>query len=58
MERNQSEWVQLFGAKMRAERAPRVNDPLPTPIVEMLRAIEDAERQLRVRESERTSPER
>jgi hypothetical protein len=40
---NQPEWVQRFGAKMRTEHAPRVNESLPEAIVAKLQAIADAE---------------
>jgi hypothetical protein len=52
MERNQPKWVQLFGAKMRIERAPCVNNPLPKAIIEKLQAIEAAEQEFHIRESE------
>ena len=29
MQRNQSEWIWLFGASMRSERATYFNDPMP-----------------------------
>jgi hypothetical protein len=51
MERNQPEWVQRFGSKMRTERAACISDPLPTAIVAKLQAIEDAERQLQIQEA-------
>jgi hypothetical protein len=52
MERNQPEWVQRFGAKMRTERPVSFNDPLPDAIVAKLLTIEDVERRQRARESD------
>jgi hypothetical protein len=52
MERNQPEWVQRFGAKLRTERAFCVSEPLPTAIAAKLQALEDAEQRLRLRVSE------
>jgi len=49
MERNQPEWLVRFGAKMRIEHAPSVNDPLPPAIAAKLQAIEDVEQRLRLR---------
>jgi hypothetical protein len=58
MEQKQPEWVQLFGARMRTEHVPSVTDPVPTAIAAKLQAIEDAEQQLRLRESEHTPGKR
>ena len=58
MEQKQPEWVQLFGAKIRTEHVPSVNDPLPTAIAAKLQAIGDAEQRLRLRECEHTPVKR
>jgi hypothetical protein len=57
MERDQPEWVRRFGARMRTEHAPPINNPLPQLIVAKLQALEDTERRLRVRDSQRTKGE-
>ena len=56
MERNQPEWVQRFGAKLRAEHVPSLNDTLPTGIAAKLQALEEAELRLRLREREDKRP--
>ena len=48
MERKQREWVSRFGAKMRADRAFCVDEPLPTAIATKLRALKDLEQRQRV----------
>jgi len=58
MERNQPEWICRVGAKMRTERASSINDRLPKVMVVKLQAIDDAERQLRTRETERAPRKR
>jgi hypothetical protein len=46
MDRDQPEWVQRFGARMRTERASFIDDPLPQVIIAKLQALADAEHQL------------
>ena len=48
MERKQREWFSRFGAKMRAERASCVDEPLPTAIVAKLQSLKEIEQRQRV----------
>ena len=56
MERNQPEWIQRFGAKLRAQHVPSVDDALPTGIAAKLQALEETELRLRLREREDKRP--
>ena len=54
MEPNQSEWIWLFGASMRNERANYFNDPMPKAMIAQLRAIKQTERKVGIWKRKRT----
>jgi hypothetical protein len=58
MERNQSEWIWLFGASIRSERATYFNDPMPKAMIAQLRAIKQAEHKVGIWKRKRTPPPR
>ena len=58
MERNQSEWIWLFGASMRSGRATYFNDPMPKAMIAQLRAIKQAEHKVGIWKRKRTPPPR